>query len=272
MRIADVPIGDGAPLALISGLNVLETEDGAVQLATRLRELSSRRGIGVVFKASFDKANRSSRDSYRGPGLEKGLRALERVKMETGLPVLTDVHEVSQAESVAEVADCLQIPAFLCRQTDLIAACARTGKPVNIKKGQFVAPADIVLAVHKARSFGATDVLLTERGTSFGYRDLVVDMRGLCEMRRAAPVCFDATHSAQLPGAGQGSSGGDREMVAPLARAAVAVGIDALFVEVHPDPSRAPCDGACQVTPAALERLLDEVCAIGAALGGAREP
>ena len=271
MRIGNIPIGDGAPLALVSGLNVLESEDGALQLAAELCRISSRCGIQVIFKASFDKANRSSRDSYRGPGLEKGLRVLERVKTESGLPVLTDIHEPSQAAIVAEVADCLQIPAFLCRQTDLIAACAQTGKAVNIKKGQFVAPADIALAVQKARSLGATDVLLTERGTSFGHRDLVVDMRGLIEMRRVAPVCFDATHSAQHPGAGDGRSGGDREMVAPLARAAVAVGIDALFVEVHPNPGEAPCDGLCQLTPAALERLLGEVRAIRAALDDARE-
>ena len=266
MRVGDVPIGDGAPLALISGLNVIESEDGALALAAELSDISSRCRIPVVFKASFDKANRSSWDAYRGPGLEKGLRVLERVKTESGLPVLTDVHEPSQAAIVAEVADCLQIPAFLCRQTDLIAACAETGKAVNIKKGQFVAPADIALAAQKARHFGATDVLLTERGTSFGYRDLVVDMRGLLVMRRVAPVCFDATHAAQLPGAGEGRSSGDGEMVAPLARAAVAVGIDALFVEVHPNPGEAPCDGFCQLTPSALERLLDEVCAIGAAL------
>jgi 2-dehydro-3-deoxyphosphooctonate aldolase (KDO 8-P synthase) len=271
MRVGDVPIGNGAPLALISGLNVIESEDDALKVATELSDIASRCCIPVIFKASFDKANRSSRDAYRGPGLEKGLRVLERVKAESGLPVLTDVHEPSQAAIVAEVADCLQIPAFLCRQTDLIAACAQTGKALNIKKGQFVSPADIALAVQKAQSFGATDVLLTERGTSFGYRDLVVDMRGLREMRRAAPVCFDATHSAQLPGAGDGVSAGDREMVAPLARAAVAVGIDALFVEVHPNPVEAPCDGLCQLTPPALERLLYEVLRIAAALESAPE-
>ncbi len=271
MRIGNVPIGEGAPLALISGLNVIESEDSALQLATELSDISSRSGVPVIFKASFDKANRSSWDSYRGPGLEKGLRVLERVKNESGLPVLTDVHEPFQAAIVAEVAECLQIPAFLCRQTDLIAACAETGRAVNIKKGQFVAPADIALATLKARSFGATDVLLTERGTSFGHRDLVVDMRGLLEMRCAAPVCFDATHSAQRPGVGEGKSGGNRDMVAPLARAAVAVGIDALFVEVHPRPDEAPCDGHCQLTPPALERLLNEVLRIAAALDSARE-
>lgn len=271
MRIGDVSIGDGAPLVLISGLNVIESEEDALQIANDLGDISSRRGIPVIFKASFDKANRSSWDSYRGPGLEKGLRVLERVKAESGLPVLTDVHEPQEAAIAAEIADCIQIPAFLCRQTDLIAACAKTGRAVNIKKGQFVGPEEIALAAQKARQFGATNVLLTERGTSFGHRDLVVDMRGLLAMRRAAPVCFDATHSAQLPGAGNGSSSGEREMVAPLARAAVAVGIDALFVEVHRNPAEAPCDAACQLTPGALERLLREVAAIEAALEGARE-
>jgi len=271
MRIGVVPIGEGAPLVLISGLNVIETEDGALQIASDLAGISSRCGIPVIFKASFDKANRSSMDSYRGPGLEKGMRVLERVKAESGLPILTDVHEPSQAAIVAEVADCLQVPAFLCRQTDLIAACAETGKAVNIKKGQFVAAADIVLAAQKARSFGAVDVLLTERGTSFGHRDLVVDMRGLVTMRHEAPLCFDATHSAALPGAGDNRSGGNREMVAPLARAAVAVGIDALFVEVHPNPEEAPCDGPCQLTPPALERLLNEVCSLRGALDNVTE-
>jgi len=267
MRVGDVSIGDGAPLVLISGLNVIESEDGTLQLATELCDISARCSIPLVFKASFDKANRSSWDSFRGPGLEKGLRVLERVKAETDLPILTDVHEPPQAAIVAEVADCLQIPAFLCRQTDLIAACAKTGRAINIKKGQFVSPADIVLAAQKARSAGATNVLLTERGTSFGHRDLVVDMRGLLAMRREAPVCFDATHSAQQPGAGEGRSGGDREMVAPLARAAVAVGIDALFVEVHPNPDEAPCDGQCQLTSLALEQMLKQVCAIASASG-----
>ena len=266
MRIGDIPIGDGAPLALISGLNVIESQDAALAVAAELRSLAERRALPLVFKASYDKANRSSHLSYRGPGLEEGLRVLERVKAETGLPILTDVHESREVAAVAEIADCLQIPAFLCRQTDLIAACATTGRALNIKKGQFVAPADIALAAEKARSFGAVDVLLTERGTSFGHRDLVVDMRGLIEMRRCAPVCFDATHAAQQPGAGDDASGGDRGVVAPLACAAVAVGIDALFVEVHSNPAAAPCDSRCQLTPRGLEALLADVCAIDAAL------
>ena len=266
MRIAGVEIGDGAPLVLIAGLNVIESEDATLASADSVATVARSRGVGAVFKASFDKANRSSGDSFRGPGLEEGLRVLERVRDASGLPVLTDVHEPPQASAVAEVCDALQIPAFLCRQTDLIEACARTGRPLNIKKGQFVAPIDIGLAVEKARAVGATDVLLTERGTSFGYRDLVVDMRGLVDMRAIAPVCFDATHAAQRPGAGEGASSGNRDDVAPLARAAVAVGIDALFVEVHPDPDNAPCDARCQVTVEQLDALLGEVLALERAL------
>jgi 2-dehydro-3-deoxyphosphooctonate aldolase (KDO 8-P synthase) len=228
--------------------------------------VAARHDFPLVFKASVDKANRSSLRSFRGPGFDEGLRILARVKAETGLPVLTDVHEPAQAKPTSEVADCLQVPAFLCRQTDLIVACAATGRPVNIKKGQFLAPDDARLSVEKVLAAGRGGALLTERGSSFGYNDLVVDMRGLVRMRRIAPVCFDATHSVQQPGAGEESSGGDRSMVAPLARAAVAVGIDALFVEVHPDPDRAPCDGPSQITPEAFELLLGEVRAIERAL------
>ncbi len=259
MRIGEIPIGGGAPLALISGLNVLESLDGALHCATSVQGIADRHGVPVIFKASFDKANRSSRHSYRGPGLDEGMRMLGRVKAETGMPVLTDVHEPGQAKIVAEVADCLQIPAFLCRQTDLIAACAATGRPLNIKKGQFVAPHDMKHAVHKAETLGANGVLLTERGTSFGYNDLVVDMRGLVEMRAFAPVCLDATHSVQQPGAGSGASSGDHRHVAPLARAAVAVGIDALFVEVHENPDQAPCDGRCQLRVDELDKLMLDV-------------
>jgi 2-dehydro-3-deoxyphosphooctonate aldolase (KDO 8-P synthase) len=259
MEIGGIPLGDGAPLVVIAGLNVIETEAGALDAAVRLRDLAEAHRLPLVFKASFDKANRSSFRSTRGPGLDEGLRILARVKREVELPVTTDVHEPGQAKLVAEVADCLQIPAFLCRQTDLVAACAATGLPLNVKKGQFVAPQDMRLVVEKARHFGAGGVLVTERGATFGYNNLVVDMRGLVTMRAFAPVCFDATHSVQHPGAGDDASDGDREMVAPLARAAVAVGIDALFVEVHPDPQRAPCDGPSQIDFAALARLLDEV-------------
>jgi len=266
VEIGSIPLGGGAPLVLISGLNVLESEAAAVDTAGAVAELAARHGFPLVFKASFDKANRSSHESYRGPGLDEGLAILDRVKKETGLPLLTDVHEPYQAKPVAEVVDCLQIPAFLCRQTDLIAACAATDKPINVKKGQFMAPNDARLPVEKARRFGAVGVFLTERGTSFGYNDQIVDLRGLAIMRRHAPVCFDATHSAQLPVAAGSHSDGDREAVAPLARAAVAFGIDALFVEVHPEPAAAPCDAAVQLDPVALDVLLREVRAIESAL------
>ena len=266
MRIADHALGEGAPLLLIAGLNVLETEEGAVECATALREIALRHDFPLVFKASFDKANRSSHESYRGPGIDEGLRMLEAVKRETGLPLLTDVHEPGQAKLAADVVDCLQVPAFLCRQTDLIAACAATGLPMNIKKGQFMAPHDARLPVAKALEHGAPGVFLTERGTSFGYNNQVVDLRSLAAMREFAPVCFDATHSAQRPVAQGDRSGGDRAIVAPLARSAVAFGIDSLFVEVHPDPDHARCDGAVALRFDALDRLLLEVRSIEAAL------
>jgi len=266
MLIRDIPVGEGAPLVLISGLNVLESLDGALACAHAVQAIADRHGIPAVFKASFDKANRSSRQSYRGPGIDAGLRMLEQVKSETGLPITTDVHEAGQAKAVAEVADLLQIPAFLSRQTDLMAAAAGTGRPLNVKKGQFMAPGDAALAVEKAKSFGATGVMVTERGSTFGYHDLIVDMRGLIVIRDTAPVCLDATHAVQHPGAGEKASSGDRRFVAPLARAAAALGVDALFVETHTDPEQAPCDSACQILPEDLDRLLGEVCAIRSAL------
>jgi 2-dehydro-3-deoxyphosphooctonate aldolase (KDO 8-P synthase) len=264
IRIANVQIGGGAGLALIAGLNVIESEDAALNVADFIARSAARHGFPFVFKASVDKANRSSLRSYRGPGFDEGLRILARVKREVGVPVMTDVHEPAQAKQAALVVDALQVPAFLCRQTDLLLACAATGLPVNIKKGQFVAPGDIRRAVEKVEAAGGR-AFVTERGTSFGYNDLVVDMRGLVEMRAFAPVCFDATHSAQHPGADGEQSGGDRAMVAPLARAAVAVGIDALFVEVHPEPENAPCDGASQLGYAEFEALLAEVRRLDAA-------
>jgi 2-dehydro-3-deoxyphosphooctonate aldolase (KDO 8-P synthase) len=259
MRIGHVQLGGGAPLVLISGLNVIESEQGALDCALALCELARRHHIPLIFKASFDKANRLSRQSYRGPGLDEGLRVLAGVKERTNLPILTDVHEAGQAKLVAEVADCLQIPAFLSRQTDLGAACAATGKALNIKKAQFMAPGDLEHTLEKVRSYGAEHVMLTERGTSFGYHDLLVDFRAFERLRSMAPLCFDATHAAQLPGAGERSSGGDRSAVAPLSRAAVAVGVDALFVEVHPDPEAAPCDADCQIVIEDLDRLLAQV-------------
>ncbi len=262
MQIRDARVGKGAPLLLISGLNVLESLDGALACAEGVAAIADRHGVPAVFKASFDKANRSSRHSFRGVGLDEGLRILEQVKQASGLPVTTDVHEPGQAKLVAEVAELLQIPAFLSRQTDLVKACAETGLPVNIKKGQFMAPDDVAHAVDKANSFGAGGVMITERGTSFGYHDLIVDMRGLVVMRQTAPVCLDATHAVQHPGAGTTASSGDRTYVAPLARAATALGIDALFVETHPDPENAPCDGACQIRLPELDALMAEVVAI----------
>jgi 2-dehydro-3-deoxyphosphooctonate aldolase (KDO 8-P synthase) len=270
MQIRDIPVGDGAPLLLISGLNVLESLEGALTCAESVQAIAERHGLPAVFKASFDKANRSSHDSYRGPGIDEGMHMLQRVVAETGLPVTTDVHEPGQAKIVAEVADLLQIPSFLSRQTDLIAACAGTGKPLNLKKGQFMAPGEVAQAVQKAKHFGASGVMVTERGTSFGFNDLVVDMRGLALMRHYAPVCLDATHAVQHPGAGDQASGGDHRFVAPLARAGAAVGLDALFVETHPNPAEAPCDGPCQILLADLDALLAEVCAIRAALASTR--
>jgi 2-dehydro-3-deoxyphosphooctonate aldolase (KDO 8-P synthase) len=266
MHIGDVPVGDGAPLVLITGLNIVESRAAAVECARTVQAMAERHGIPIVFKASIDKANRSRYGAFRGPGIDQGLRILDAVKRETGLPLLTDVHEAAQAKLAAEVVDCLQIPAFLCRQTDLLASCAATGSAVNVKKGQFVAPEDIRLAVQKLQAFGARDILVTDRGACFGYRDLVVDMRGLIQMREFAPVCFDATHAVQHPGRDNGMSGGDRRFVAPLSRAAVAAGVDALFVETHPDPDQAPCDGPCQIDFETLDSLVGEVCAIERAL------
>ena len=266
VRIREVEIGEGAPLALIAGLNVIENEDRTVQCAEQIRQIALRSDIPIIFKASFDKANRTQVDAYRGPGLDEGLRILETVRDQSGLPIITDVHEPSQAGPVAEVVDCLQIPAMLCRQTDLIRACSETSLPLNLKKGQFIAPGDMAHAIDKTRHFGAAGAFVTERGTQFGHRNLVVDMRGLVEMRSFAPVCFDATHSVQKPGAAEGASGGDRTLVAPLARAAVGVGIDALFIEIHPDPEKAPVDGLSQIRPAELEVLINEVSALDKAL------
>ncbi|WP_022852768.1 3-deoxy-8-phosphooctulonate synthase [Thermodesulfatator atlanticus] len=243
VNIADFSIGGGIPL-LIAGPCVLEDLETALACAFSMKEAAEKAGFNYIFKASFDKANRTSLSSYRGPGLEKGLTMLAEIKRKAEVPVTSDIHEPWQAEAVKEVLDLIQIPAFLCRQTDLIVAAARTGKPVNIKKGQFVSPWDMYYAVEKARKAGASGVLLTERGYTFGYRNLVVDMRSFPIMRSfRVPVIFDATHSVQLPGGGGGASGGEREFIAPLARAAVAVGVDGIFMEVHPDPERALCDG-----------------------------
>ena len=267
-RIGGHDVGDGRPLLLIAGPCVIESEAQALSHARRVKELAARHGLPVVFKASFDKANRSSGKSFRGVGLEAGLAVFARVKEETGLPTLTDVHETWQAEPVGRVVDVLQVPAFLCRQTDLVMACARHGRAVNVKKGQFVAPRDMRHAVAKCREAGAENVLLTERGASFGYGNLVVDMRGLVIMRElGVPVCLDATHSVQLPGAGGDVTGGERQFVAPLARAAAAVGIDALFAEIHEDPAVARSDGPNSLDFDMADRLLADLLRIRRALG-----
>jgi 2-dehydro-3-deoxyphosphooctonate aldolase (KDO 8-P synthase) len=235
-------IGAGYPLVVIAGPCVIESESHALMLAREIQVRCQEAGLPFIFKASFDKANRSSHDSFRGHGLEFGLSVLQRVREECGVPVTTDVHLPEQVDQVADVVDLIQIPAFLCRQTDLLQACAETGRPINIKKGQFMAPAAMAGVLGKLE--GAQGVMLTERGTTFGHGDLVVDMRGLVQMRRfGVPLCFDATHSCQKP-AGGPTTAGDRSMAAPLARAAVATGVDAVFAEVHERPENAPSDGA----------------------------
>jgi 2-dehydro-3-deoxyphosphooctonate aldolase (KDO 8-P synthase) len=243
VQVADCWIGAGG-LVMIAGPCVIESAAATLEIARTLKEYARELALPLIFKASYDKANRTSVTSFRGPGLTAGLEILARVKGEVGLPVLSDVHQVSEVEPAAAVLDVLQIPAFLCRQTDLIVAAAKTGKPVNLKKGQFLAPWDMGTAVDKVRSAGNEKILLTERGASFGYNNLVVDCRSLPIMRSlGCPVVLDVTHSVQLPG-GQGTcSGGQREFIPHLARAGVAVGVDALFMEVHPDPDRALCDG-----------------------------
>jgi 2-dehydro-3-deoxyphosphooctonate aldolase (KDO 8-P synthase) len=258
----------GGELVVIAGPCVIEGEDFTLRHARRVAEVAQKHGVAAVFKCSFDKANRTSGKSFRGPGLAEGLRILGRVKRETGLPVLTDVHGEDQCAPAAEVVDVLQIPAFLCRQTDLLLAAARTGRAVNVKKGQFLAPEDMKNVADKLREAGCAQVLLTERGASFGYHDLVVDMRGLVAMRRFAPVCFDATHSVQQPGSRGDASGGDRALAPPLARAAAAVGIDALFCEVHEDPDRALSDGPNSLTFPIWDALVGDVLRIRRALSG----
>lgn len=258
----DVVFGTGK-LVLIAGPCMAETLEMCLETGAFLKELTGRLGIGYVFKASYDKANRTSGSSRRGPGLAAGLEMLAAVREKLDVPVITDVHESCEVARVAEVADMLQIPAFLCRQTDLLTACGATGKPVNIKKGQFMAPEDMRGAVEKVRGAGPSPVLLTERGSSFGYHNLVVDFRSLAVMRDlGVPVVFDGTHSVQLPGGLGNASGGNREYVRPLARAAAAVGIDALFTEVHPRPAEAWSDGANSLDFAAAEQVIREVKAI----------
>ena len=260
VRIGPVTLGGRRPLALIAGPCVIESEAACLETAEFLRALTQSLGIPLIFKSSYDKANRSSSRSFRGPGLVKGLEVLARVKRELGIPVLSDVHRFEEVEPAARVLDVLQIPAFLCRQTDFVVAIARAGKGVNVKKGQFLAPWDTRNIVEKIESTGNESILLTERGTSFGYNNLVADMRSLVIMREMGyPVVYDVTHSLQLPG-GQGtSSGGQREFISALARAGVAVGIDGLFMEVHPHPSAALCDGPNSQPLNELRPLLEQI-------------
>ncbi|AVD70458.1 3-deoxy-8-phosphooctulonate synthase [Desulfobulbus oralis] len=260
-------IGPEQPLLLLAGPCVLESEALAREIATEVRAICSRLGIQYVFKASFDKANRTSIRSFRGPGLHKGLGMLARIRNDVQVPVVSDIHEAAQARPAGEVLDLIQIPAFLCRQTDLLLAAAKTGKVVNVKKGQFVSPQDMQHAVGKLRDGGCRSILLTERGASFGYNNLVVDMRSFQIMQGfGCPVIFDGTHSVQLPGGAGSCSGGQREFIAPLARAAMAAGIDGLFLEVHPDPDRALCDGPNSLPLKDLEPLLQRLLRIREAL------
>jgi 2-dehydro-3-deoxyphosphooctonate aldolase (KDO 8-P synthase) len=274
VTIGSAALGNGAPLTFILGPCVIESAGHAMQLALALREIAARCGVPVVFKASFDKANRTSRTSFRGPGLEAGLAILADIRERTGLPVLTDIHEPGQAAPVAEVADVLQIPAFLCRQTDLLVAAARTGKPVNVKKGQFMAPRDMRHVIAKIVGEGNPQVTLTERGTSFGYNNLIVDMRALPMLRELGyPVVFDVTHSLQLPGAGDGVTAGLAEYIEPLAAAGVAAGVDAVFMEVHENPPEARSDAANALRLDLLEPLLRKLSRVHAAAHGtALEP
>jgi len=256
-RIGEVEIGLDAPLFLMAGPCVIESKTSCINIANKLREISQRTGVGIIFKASFDKANRSSLRSFRGPGLQKGLEILAEVRRRTNLPVMTDVHEPAQAALVGEVVDCLQIPAFLCRQTDLLCACARTGKPVNVKKGQFLSPGEMENVVEKIRACKNKKIMLTERGTFFGYNRLVNDMTAIDSMKKlGCPVIFDATHSTQQPGGFGNASAGRREMAPILAKAAIAAGANGLFIEVHTEPEKAKSDAACIMPINWLEELL----------------
>lgn len=250
-------VGENNRFMLIAGPCAIESEEMSLRVAKAIKEICDRLGINYVFKSSFDKANRSSINSFRSVGMEEGLRILKKVKDEVGVPVITDIHESYQAEIVAEVVDMIQIPAFLCRQTDLLVAAAKTGLPINVKKGQFLAPWDMKNVVTKLQEAGNENIMLCERGTTFGYNNFVVDMRSFLEMRQFGyPVVFDATHSVQIPGGLGCSTGGNREFVYPLMRAALSVGVDAIFAEVHEDPDNAPCDGPNMLRLDDLEDIL----------------
>ena len=269
-KLGPLVVGPGQPLVIIAGPCVIESADHTLRLAERIAGLARKLELPYVFKASYDKANRSSVHSFRGPGLEEGLAILKRVRDEVGVPVLSDVHEPSHAEAAGRVLDCLQIPAFLCRQTDLLLAAGRAGRCVNVKKGQFLAPEKMELAVEKVRETGNEDVLVTDRGTFFGYERLVNDMTGLEVMGRFAPVIFDATHSVQYPGSGGTVTGGMREFIPLLTRAAVAAGVDGVFLEVHDDPAHAKSDAATVWPLEKLEALLTTLTRIRAAVTASR--
>jgi len=263
LTLDDIQIGHGTPLSIIAGPCVIEDLNTTLEIAAFLKALTEELNLPFIFKASFDKANRTSIQSYRGPGLEKGLEMLAHIKTELGIRILSDVHETRQMTAAAQVLDVIQIPAFLCRQTDFLLAAARTQKPINIKKGQFLAPWDVVNIIEKVRSTGNQNIALTERGTMFGYNNLVVDFRGIPIMQSfGCPVIFDATHSVQLPGGAGESSGGQREHAPTLAKAAVAAGADGIFLEVHPHPDKALCDGPNSLPLNALKPLFKQLKAI----------
>lgn len=267
MKIADFEVGLEQPLFLIAGPDTLESLEMCMEVAGHLAEVTSRLGISYVFKGSFDKANRTSVKSYRGPGMEQGLKMLDEIRTKIGVPVLTDVHEDTPLDEVASVVDVLQTPAFLCRQTNFIQNVARTGKPMNIKKGQFLSPWEMRTVVEKARAAGNDQLMVCERGYMFGYNNLVADMRSLAIMRETGcPVVFDATHSVQLPGGQGDSSGGAREFIPVLARAAAAVGVAGIFTETHPEPEKALCDGPNSMRLSEMERLLETLVAIDRAV------
>jgi len=263
VRVGEILIGKGNPLVLIAGPCVIENEEMVFTTATKLKEICDRLGLPFIFKSSYDKANRTSLSSFRGPGMEKGLRILNDIKKRLSIPILSDVHSVEEVKAASQVLDVLQIPAFLCRQTDLILSCSRTGKPVNIKKGQFLSPWDVKNVIEKFISTGNQHLMITDRGTSFGYNNLVVDFRGFPVIRSFGyPMLFDVTHSLQLPGGEGSQTGGQREFAAPLARAATATGVDGLFIEVHPNPTRALSDSATMLPLDEMETLLNQVKAV----------
>jgi 2-dehydro-3-deoxyphosphooctonate aldolase (KDO 8-P synthase) len=259
VRVGEIRIGKGNPLVLIAGPCVIENEEITFTTAKKLKEICDRLGISLIFKSSYDKANRTSGSSFRGLGIDQGLKILSDVKKKFSIPVISDIHSVEEVRPASEVLDALQIPAFLCRQTDLILSSSQTGKPVNVKKGQFLAPWDVKNIIEKFTSTGNQNLLITERGTSFGYNNLIVDFRGFPIIRSFGyPILFDVTHSLQLPGGQGSSSGGQREFAPPLARAAVAMGIDGLFIEVHPDPTQALSDASTMIPLQEIEGLLQQ--------------